>query len=43
MPQLAAALSITNMMNPHFFFSLFLFLLVAHALSCGKPVSLFMC
>ena len=28
MPQLAAALSITNMMNPHLFFSSFLWMLL---------------
>ena len=42
MSQPAAALSITNMMNPHLFFCLSLsisFLLVALALACGKPVS----
>ena len=39
MPQPAAVLSITNLMNPHFF-SLFRFLLVAWALPCSKPVGL---
>ena len=46
MPQTAAVLSITNMMNPHlfFFFALSIsFLLVAHALPCGKPVCLSPC
>ena len=46
MPQLEAALSITNMMNPHLFFCLSLsisFLLVALALACGKPVYLSPC
>ena len=39
MPQPAAALSITNMMNPHLFFTISIsFLLVAHALTCGQPV-----
>ena len=45
MPQPSAALSITNMMNPHlFFFTLSIsFFLVAHALPCGKLVGLFPC
>ena len=45
MPQPAAALSFTNMMNPHlFFFALSIsFLLFPHALPCGKPVGPFMC
>ena len=45
MPQLEAALSITNMMNPHlFFFALSIsFLVVALALPCIKPVGLLPC
>ena len=45
MPQPAAALSITNMMNPHlFFFALSIsFLVVALALPCIKPVGLLPC
>ena len=45
MPQPAAALSITNMMNPHlFFFALSIsFLVVALALPCIKPVGLLTC
>ena len=43
-PQVAAALSITNMMNPPFFFRLLSIssLLVALALPCGKSIGLFM-
>ena len=45
MSQPAAALSFTNMMNPHLFFLSFSlsFLLVALAMACDKPVGLSPC
>ena len=45
MPQPAAALSITNMMNPHLFFfrSFHFFSSRPLALPCGKPVGLSPC